>query len=115
MLDGLFQFLDPQDFAESGFTPFTDLAAGQNTGPLMLSFNTASLGSFSDTILLHGTGHNASGFSAPIGDIELIVRGTVVSQGDNTVPEPATFALLLAGVLVLAAMRRQQQMRARRD
>ena len=112
LLDGIFEFRDLQDFAENGFDPFTDLAAGQNIGPLALSFDTASLGSFSDTIVLHGIGHNASGFSAPIGDIELIVRGTVIAPGP-TVPEPSTFALMLAGMLVFAAMRIQKQLRSR--
>ena len=102
MLDGGFQFLDAQDFAESGFNPFANLAAGENTAPLLLSFNTATLGSFSDAILLHGTGHNANPFSGAIGDIELDVRGSVVAI--TAVPEPATLPLMLTGMLVFAAM-----------
>lgn len=86
--------------------------AGQKTGPLILSFDTASLGSFSDTIVLHGTGHNASGFSGSIDDITLIVEGTVITQGP-TVPAPATFALLLAGMLIFVAMHIQRRIRAR--
>jgi len=43
LLDGNFVFLDAQDFAEIGFNPFANLAAGENTGPLMLSFSTAGL------------------------------------------------------------------------
>jgi hypothetical protein len=112
LLDGNFTFLDAQDFAESGFNAFADLAAGENTAPMVLSFSTAALGSFSDTILLQGIGHNASGFSASIGDIELIVRGTVITQG-TTVPEPATLPLLLAGMLIFAAMQIRRRIRAR--
>ena len=78
----------------------------------MLSFSTAGLGSFSDAILLHGTGHNASGFSAAIDDIELIVRGTVIEQGAS-VPEPATLPLILGGMLIFAAIQMRRRIRAR--
>ena len=106
LLDGTYQFLDPFDFGESGFDPFLNLAAQQLTGPLTLSFNTANLGSFSDTIVLHGLGHNASNYSGAVGDITLIVEGTVRSGG--TVPEPGTLALLaLALSLLLAAHTRR--------
>jgi len=98
LLDGLFSFLDTSDFNEV-FNPFNNLAASTNSGALLLSLNTATLGSFSDSIVLHGTGHNASGYSAPVGEIRLIVRGEVRTGG--TVPEPGSLALVVLGMLLL--------------
>ncbi len=108
LLDGSFQFLDPADFGETGFSSFANLAAGQDTGALGLSFDTSVLGSFMDTIVLSGVGHNASGYSGGLGDIELIVRGTVTSQASTNVPEPATFALFGLGIPMLWAGRRRK-------
>lgn len=78
----------------------------------MLSFDTASPGSFSDTIVLHGTGHNASGVSGSIDDITLIVEGTVITQGP-TVHGPSGFVLLLAAMLVSVAMQTQRRIRSK--
>jgi len=101
LLNGMFQLPDTLDFGETGFDPFADLAAQQFTaGPLGLAFNTSNLGSFVDTIVLHGVGHNTSGYSAPVGDITLVVEGTVVARG--AVPEPATLTLLALGCVILA-------------
>jgi hypothetical protein len=97
LLDGTFDLIDPQDFGASGFNPFVNLAAGDTTGALILSFNTSNVGTFSDSILLHGLGHNASGFNAAIGDITLNVQGSVAA-----IPEPSTYALMLAGLGLLA-------------
>lgn len=100
LLDGIFVFLDPLDFGESGFDPFFNLAAGDSTNPLLLAFDTANLGSFIDSIVLHGIGHNASGFSAAVGDITLLVRGNVIA-GTVSVPEPTTALLLLLALAML--------------
>ena len=108
LLDGTFQLLDPADFSESGFNNFLNLFAGQNTGPLLLSFNSSALGSFTDTFTLHGIGHNASGYSAAIGDIQLIIRG-VVGQAGNNVPEPDSLLLLGLGVPLLFVRRKARK------
>ncbi len=105
LLDGSFQFLDPTDFGESGFSAFANLAAGQNTGGLGLTFDTSTVGTFMDTIVLSGLGHNASGYSGALGDIELVVRGTVTTQATTGVPEPATLALFGLGIPLLLRRR----------
>ncbi len=108
LLDGNFQLVDVNDFNESGFTNFLDFAAGQNTGPLLLSFSSSTLGSFTDTIILHGIGHNASNFSQAIGDIQLNIRGIVQQAGSN-VPEPDSLLLLGLGVPLLFVRRRTRK------
>ncbi len=102
LLDGSFQFLDAADFDEAGFADFIGLAAGQGTGALTLAFDPTTLGSFIDTIVLHGFGHNASGYSGAIGDIQLIVRGNVTGQ---VVPEPDSLLLLALGIPLLLLRR----------
>ena len=101
LLDGLFQFLDTPDFNEI-FNPFSNLAAGADSAALLLSLNTANLGNFSDTIVLHGTGHNGSGYSGAIADITLLVEGNVISRGVN-VSEPNSLALFALGLLLIGS------------
>ena len=103
LLDGDFNFLDGIDFAEDGFDPFIGLGAGELTGPLLLTFNTGKVGSYVDTILLSGFGHNASGYRDRVADVMLTVRGSVIQDG-GTVPEPGT--LWLATLALLAMGRR---------
>jgi hypothetical protein len=106
LLSGNFTFLDPADFGETGFDPFSNLAAGSQTGALMLALNTANLGTFSDSIVLHSTGSNASGYSGDLGDITLNITGEVIEQG-SSVPEPGTWFLLGAGLMGLGFLRRR--------
>ena len=110
LLDGVFQFLDTPDFAEV-FNPFNNLAASTNSAALLLSLNTTTVGSFSDSIVLHGTGHNDSGYSAPVHDITLIVTAQVRDSG--TVPEPGTLLLLTLALLLLIAHTRRAMRRTR--
>ena len=59
----------------------------------VVSFATTTRGTFVDTIVLHGIGHNASGFSGSVGDITLRIQGTVAP-----VPAPSTYMLMLGGL-----------------
>jgi hypothetical protein len=110
-LDGMFALPTSLNFDEMGFNPFTDLAAQQFTaGPLDLAFNTSTLGSFVDTIVLIGTGHNCTdaidqspaclgSYSGRVPDITLIIEGEVIPRG--TAPEPGTLALLALACMIL--------------
>jgi hypothetical protein len=84
------------DFGLTGFDPFTGLAAGQQTGPLGVTFDTSSLGSFTETIDLNGMGYyNGATYSPYAADAVLTIEGTVTGTG--AVPEPSTWAMMLFG------------------
>jgi len=100
VLGGSFTFLDPTDFGETGFNPFSGLAAGQGYDNLNIAFSTSLLGSFQDQIRLAWRGSNASGYQDPADSfILLTLRASVVSA--STVPEPGTLWLMLLSLLAL--------------
>ena len=100
LLAGAFAFLDPMDFGETGFGPFSGLMAGQSDDLLNIDFNTAVLGTFQDQIRLTWSGSNASGYQGPDNFILLTLRANVVQQGN--VPEPGTLWLMLLCLTALA-------------
>lgn len=98
LLDGTFD-LNVDDFALSGFVNFSDLDAGASFGGLDVRFTSTTLGTFEDTVVLHGWGHNASGYRAGIDDITLLIRANVVESGQ--VPEPPVLVLFAGGLLLM--------------
>jgi len=107
LLDGsfTFDFGTTQDFLLSGYNPFKDIAAGGSFGGLSVELDTSNLGNFTDSIILHSLGHNASGFRGELPTISLVLHGNVI-EGGGEVPEPATWLLILSGLGPLAAARR---------
>jgi hypothetical protein len=85
----------------SGFDSFSDVAAGAEFDGLSISLskdlpNDTYAGSF----LLHPRGANAGGYDEALPDITVEFTGTII-------PEPATLALVLAGLGVLIGRRRR--------
>ena len=114
-------------FAVKGFGPFANLAAGHSFGGLNISFLSGVKGSFQSTLVLHSSAGNASGYSETFDDRTLVLRGAVTDgMGFPTpiaepgsvegpavaaVPEPGTYALMLAGLLGVAGVARSRQRR----
>ena len=94
-------------FDLSGFGAFSGLGAGQSQGGLSVDFDTSTAGTFSDTITLHSIGSNASGYSAGLDDVTLVLEGRV-SGSMPAIPEPGTSALMLAGLAALFGLRRRR-------
>lgn len=86
-------------FALSGFDSFADLIAGASFDGMSVVFSDDAAGHFLATLLLQTSGSNASGYSGDLADITVVLRGDVAVAA---VPEPETYALLLAGLLMVA-------------
>jgi len=84
-----------------GLNAFNGLGGGGQTGPIDVTFNTSTAGSFSETIDLLGTGYYAGAAYSPYTvDAALTIEGTVTG-GAGAVPEPSTWAMMGLGFLGL--------------
>jgi hypothetical protein len=106
LLSGTFDISASDDFLLGGFTDFSGLAAGQLFAGLLASFDAAALGRYTDTVLLHARGSNASGFEE-LFDLSLVLVADVRQAG--AVPEPGTMALVTLALATLAALRRRDR------
>ena len=89
-------------FLLDGFTSFAGIAAGFSKGGFSITFDSATLGVFEGSVVLHSFGSNASGFDAALTDTTLVLRGDVLAVA---VPEPGTYLLMLGGLLLVLARR----------
>jgi hypothetical protein len=96
-------------FTLSGFGSFANLVAGAGFDGFGVRFDDAAQGAFLATLVLHASGSNASGYVGGLDDTFLVLRGDVAFAA--AVPEPETYVLMLAGLLVVAriANRRRQR------
>ena len=77
------------DFGNSGLGAFSGLTAGQADTAPTINFNPVLGGAVSETIVIHGAGSNASGYSGALPDITLTVNATAM-QGSDTHATPIT-------------------------
>jgi hypothetical protein len=84
-------------FVLSGFGSFSNLIAGDSAGGLSIAFLSGTAGAFESSIVLHARGSNASGYVGQLADTTLVLRGNVIT----TVPEPESYVLVFAGLLVV--------------
>ena len=105
-LSGAFNVAGVTNFTLTGFSNITALAGGSSLG-LGVALNNNALGSFDQFVTLTPTGYNASGYSGGLSEIRLELKGNVVAA----VPEPASYAMFIAGLGLMAgiARRRRQQ------
>lgn len=76
-LSGSFSISGDSAFLNSGFVAFEGLDHGQSDGVPTVRLSTAQAGIYGETITLHGTGSNSSGFSETLAQQTLVVTGTV--------------------------------------
>ncbi|MDQ2658967.1 MAG: PEP-CTERM sorting domain-containing protein [Verrucomicrobiota bacterium] len=99
-LGGTFDLTSVNDFILTGFNPFSGVASGGAINP-SIAFNTAMpVGTYTDTLFLMPTSANASGTSS-LTSIQLNLQADIVN-----VPEPASWAMILAGAAILGALQR---------
>jgi hypothetical protein len=78
-LDGSYSIGSDTGFTNTGFGAFTGAAAAEQSAASTVALNTASTGSFSETITLDPTDSNSLGFSQSLAAETVTVTGTVVA------------------------------------
>ena len=111
LLNGSFTIGPGAGFALAGFDPFSDIAAGAAKNGFEIAFGGTSPGSFSETVTIAWFGSNASGYVGSTFETTLLLRGTVA--GVTAVPEPETYLLMAAGMVMLWVARRRAPRAAR--
>jgi hypothetical protein len=85
-LSGSFALSGTTGFTNTGFASFSGEGAGAaDTAPTIV-LNTATLGTFTETIVIDPTGSNASGYKGALAPETLIVTGTVSASGAVAAP-----------------------------
>lgn len=110
LLDGEFFTEGALHFTATGFDAFADVAAGESFGGLSLAFDATMGGDFESRFRLSLVGHNAGGYRASMGDIFLNVHANV---NVAAIPEPETYALILAGLGLLGFVARRRRLTSR--
>src|SRR5262249_40622487 len=82
LLAGSFDISGSGAFGNSGFAAFSGLGAGAADTAPTVTLDTGTAGVFTETITLHGTGSNASGYSGALADRTL----TITANVGNTAP-----------------------------
>jgi len=83
-LRGSFTVPAASSFTNAGFTAFNGLASGQADVAPSVTLATGTGGVFSETITVHATGSNASGYVSPAQDLTLTINGTIACFAAGT-------------------------------
>ena len=97
-LSGAFNLGGADDFnlAAAWSNAVSNLAAGGVVGGLGVNWLAGAVGLFTDTIVFSGLGTNASDTVGLAQTRQLVIRANVVGVPGSGVPEPGSFALVLA-------------------
>ena len=81
VLGGSYTVTSAQGLSDSGFAAFSGDGAGQADAGGTVTLQTGQAGTFSQTVVLHSTGSNASGYAGSLAAQTVTVEGTVVPTG----------------------------------
>jgi hypothetical protein len=90
LLNGSFSLSGTTDFTNTGFGAYSGEAAGHADTSPTISLGTGALGTYTETIVVYGTGSNASGYSGALAPETLTVTGTVVAAAARPTPDIAS-------------------------
>jgi len=90
LLNGSFSLSGTADFTNTGFGAYSGEAAGHADTSPTISLGTGALGTYTETIVVYGTGSNASGYSGALAPETLTVTGTVVAAAATPAPDLAS-------------------------
>ncbi len=85
LLSGSFVESTSSAFEVNGFAPFSGIGAGQTYVSPVVTFDTGTLGTFTETITLDPVGSNASGYSGALSPETLTITGTVTNPNSSWV------------------------------
>jgi len=102
LMDGTFNLTGATAFSLSGFNSFTNLAGGNQLSSLTASLSKLTAGNFDQFVTLSWNGHNEN-YVGGANSISLELKGTVAA-----VPEPASYAMLLAGLGLMGTIARRR-------
>jgi len=78
LMGGSFVLAGTTGFTDTGFSPFSTLAAGAADTSPTIALSTSQAGVFTETVTLQAYGTNSSGFNATLAPDILTVTGTIV-------------------------------------
>ena len=96
LLSGSFSEVGSSSFINTGFAGFNGLGAGQGDAAPRIELIPSSVGVQSETIVISGTGSNASGYVGALAPVTLTVRGTVALAGGVATDETALNTFITA-------------------
>jgi hypothetical protein len=86
------------------------LAGGASQSGFDITLNTATLGSFLETLIFDVGSSNSSGYNQVIGHVAFTIEGSVISSVPS-MPEPATLTVLSSALGMLFFIRRRRRTR----